>query len=70
MLGPTALADYLAGQAYLRTDTVRETGEFAVRAAFDVFPPGQTHQHGLISLVTMLRRSAALIRPPSAASAM
>ena len=33
----------LAGQAYLRTDTVRETGEFAVRGGIlDVFPPGQT----------------------------
>ncbi|MDA8535805.1 transcription-repair coupling factor [Alphaproteobacteria bacterium] len=42
-LGPAALADYLAGQAYLRTDTVRETGEFAVRGGIlDVFPPGQT----------------------------
>ena len=42
-LGPNALADYLAGQAYLRTDTVRETGEFAVRGGIlDVFPPGQT----------------------------
>ncbi len=41
-LGPAALADYLAGQAYLRTDTVRETGEFAVRGGIlDVFPPGQ-----------------------------
>ncbi|MDB2531099.1 transcription-repair coupling factor [Alphaproteobacteria bacterium] len=42
-LGPAALADYLAGQAYLRTDTVRETGEFAVRGGIlDVFPPEQT----------------------------
>ena len=42
-LGPATLADYLAGQAYLRTDTVRETGEFAVRGGIlDVFPPGQT----------------------------
>ena len=42
-LGPAALADYLAGEAYLRTDTVRETGEFAVRGGIlDVFPPGQT----------------------------
>ena len=42
-LGPAALADYLAGQAYLRTDTVRETGEFAVRGGIlDVFPPGRT----------------------------
>ena len=42
-LGPSGLADYLAGQAYLRTDTVRETGEFAVRGGIlDVFPPGQT----------------------------
>ena len=42
-LGPKALADYLASQAYLRTDTVRETGEFAVRGGIlDVFPPGQT----------------------------
>ena len=40
--GPKALADYLASQAYLRTDTVRETGEFAVRGGIlDVFPPGQ-----------------------------
>ncbi|MDP4924709.1 MAG: transcription-repair coupling factor, partial [Alphaproteobacteria bacterium] len=42
-LGPATVADYLAGQAYLRTDTVRETGEFAVRGGLlDVFPPGQT----------------------------
>ena len=42
-LGPAALADYLAGQAYLRTDTVRETGEFAVRGGIlDVIPPAQT----------------------------
>ena len=42
-LGPATVADYLAGQAYLRTDTVRETGEFAVRGGIlDVFPPGQT----------------------------
>ena len=42
-LGPAALADYFAGQAYLRTDTVRETGEFSVRGGIlDVFPPGQT----------------------------
>jgi transcription-repair coupling factor (superfamily II helicase) len=42
-LGLAVLADYLAGQAYLRTDTVRETGEFAVRGGIlDVFSPGQT----------------------------
>ena len=39
--GLTALTEYLAAHAYLRTDTVRETGEFAVRGGIlDVFPPG------------------------------
>jgi transcription-repair coupling factor (superfamily II helicase) len=39
--GPGALTAFLAQHAYLRTDTVRETGEFAVRGGiFDVFPPG------------------------------
>jgi transcription-repair coupling factor (superfamily II helicase) len=40
--GPSALSSYLTRNAYLRTDTVRETGEFAVRGGiFDIFPPGQ-----------------------------
>ena len=39
--GPGALTAFLTQHAYLRTDTVRETGEFAVRGGiFDVFPPG------------------------------
>ncbi|MEK9925477.1 MAG: transcription-repair coupling factor, partial [Alphaproteobacteria bacterium] len=39
--GPAALADFIARLNYLRTDTVRETGEFAVRGGiFDIFPPG------------------------------
>ena len=39
---PTSLSEFLAKHAYLRTDTVRETGEFAVRGGIvDVFPPGQ-----------------------------
>ncbi len=39
--GPSALAEFLANRSYLRTDTVRETGEFAVRGGIvDVFPPG------------------------------
>ena len=29
--GPARLCDFLVGQGYLRTDTVRETGEFALR---------------------------------------
>ena len=38
---PSALAGFLVNNAYLRTDTVRETGEFAVRGGIvDVFPPG------------------------------
>ena len=38
---PSALAAFLVNNAYLRTDTVRETGEFAVRGGIvDVFPPG------------------------------
>ena len=42
--GPSALSAFLAEHAYLRTDTVRETGEFAIRGGiFDVFPPGQDH---------------------------
>ena len=41
-IGPAALAGTLGGMSYLRTDTVRETGEFAVRGGIlDVFPPGQ-----------------------------
>ena len=39
--GPARLAEFLSGQGYLRTDTVRETGEFALRGGIlDVFPPG------------------------------
>ena len=39
--GPARLADFLSGQGYLRTDTVRETGEFALRGGIlDIFPPG------------------------------
>ena len=39
--GPARLCDFLAGQGYLRTDTVRETGEFALRGGIlDIFPPG------------------------------
>ncbi|MGB1871668.1 MAG: transcription-repair coupling factor [Candidatus Puniceispirillaceae bacterium] len=41
--GPAQLAEFLSGQGYLRTDTVRETGEFALRGGIlDIFPPGQT----------------------------
>ena len=40
--GPARLCDFLTGQGYLRTDTVRETGEFALRGGIlDIFPPGQ-----------------------------
>ena len=40
--GPARLCDFLAGQGYLRTDTVRETGEFALRGGIlDIYPPGQ-----------------------------
>ena len=40
--GPARLAEFLSGQGYLRTDTVRETGEFALRGGIlDIFPPGQ-----------------------------
>ena len=36
-----ALAEYLAGNGYTRSSTVRERGEFAVRGGLvDVFPPG------------------------------
>ena len=39
--GPARLAEFLSGQGYLRTDTVRETGEFALRGGIlDIFPPG------------------------------
>lgn len=41
---PSALATFLVNNAYLRTDTVRETGEFAVRGGIvDVFPPGHAN---------------------------
>ena len=40
--GPARLCDFLAGQGYLRTDTVRETGEFALRGGIlHIYPPGQ-----------------------------
>ena len=58
------MADYLANQAYLRTDTVRETGEFAVRGGIlDVFPLDKQYLHASISLVIWSRPSAALIQP-------
>ena len=38
---PASLAEFLSNHSYLRTDTVRETGEFAIRGGIvDVFPPG------------------------------
>ena len=41
---PSTLAAFLVNNAYLRTDTVRETGEFAVRGGIvDVFPPGHAN---------------------------
>ena len=44
MDGPAGLCDFLVGQGYLRTDTVRETGEFALRGGIlDIFPPGRGH---------------------------
>jgi len=40
--GPARLAEFLSGQGYLRTETVRETGEFALRGGIlDIFPPGR-----------------------------
>ncbi len=40
---PASLAEFLSNHAYLRTDTVRETGEFAIRGGIvDVFPPGHS----------------------------
>jgi transcription-repair coupling factor (superfamily II helicase) len=40
---PASLAEFLSHHAYLRTDTVRETGEFAIRGGIvDVFPPGHS----------------------------
>ena len=42
MTGPARLCDFLVGQGYLRTDTVRETGEFALRGGIlDIYPPGR-----------------------------
>lgn len=36
------LQDYLVANGYLRTDTVREHGEFAIRGGIiDIFPPGE-----------------------------
>ena len=38
----SSLQDYLIGNGYLRTDTVREHGEFAIRGGIiDLFPPGE-----------------------------
>ena len=40
--GPARLCDFLVGQGYLRTDTVRETGEFALRGGIlDIYPAGR-----------------------------
>ena len=40
-IGPASLAAFLGKLNYLRADTVRETGEFAVRGGIvDIFPPG------------------------------
>ena len=40
-IGPAGLSTFLGNLNYLRTDTVRETGEFAVRGGIvDIFPPG------------------------------
>jgi len=40
--GPSQLAEHLSKQGYLRTDTVRETGEFALRGGIvDIFPSGR-----------------------------
>ena len=42
-MGPAKLAEFLANHSYLRTDTVREIGEFAVRGGIiDVFPSGSS----------------------------
>ena len=39
--GPARLAEFLSMQGYLRTDTVRETGEFALRGGIlDIYPAG------------------------------
>ncbi len=41
-LSVPALQTYLAANGYLRTDTVREHGEFAIRGGIiDLFPPGE-----------------------------
>lgn len=40
-VGMETIADWLAGNAFERTGTVRETGDFAVRGGIlDLFPPG------------------------------
>ncbi len=42
MLKSEALQKFLSNNGYLRTDTVRETGEFAIRGdIIDLFPPSQ-----------------------------
>ena len=46
---PKSLAEFLTNHAYLRTDTVRETGEFAIRGGIvDVFPPGHANPVPLV----------------------
>ncbi len=41
-LDVASIQDYLAQNGYLRTDTVREHGEFAIRGGIiDLFPPGE-----------------------------
>lgn len=41
-LDSRALQEFLSNNGYLRTDTVRETGEFAIRGdIIDLFPPSQ-----------------------------
>ena len=68
--GPARLCDFLVGQGYLRTDTVRETGEFALRGGIlDIYPPDAARRCGLISLATSLRPFAISMRRRSEAAA-
>ena len=61
---PASLAEFLSNHAYLRTDTVRETGEFAIRGGIvDVFPPGHSDPVRLDFLAMKLKQCVFLMPP-------
>ena len=64
------LVDFLVGNGYARSGTVREPGEYAVRGGIvDLFPPGTTSRCASISSATRSRTCGCSTRCRSAASA-